>query len=691
MRKNFKSLITSVVVLTALMPHHAQAQSIDYSSLQTMFGEPVTTGATGSPQRVSEAPVDMQIVTADDIRRTGARNIPEALRGVSGVNVSQTGREDYDIGIRGYNQAYSHNILVLVNGRQVYLDDYGYTNWASIPVQLTEIKQIEIVKGPNTALFGFNAADGVINIVTYNPLYDTVATVGGAVGTGDYRDAHVVDSVKVNDVVGVRISAGATAAKDFSDNVNASEPAGVFTDPSKQAINIDTLFQITPKSQFRVEASTSQAHESDMTAFSFLTNDRYDTNSVKTDYEADTPLGLVKATAYKNWLDTYFDGDIFNPGIAANVSNNVSVLQLADTFKIGVNNTFRIQGEYRHNVADGPVIGPVGAALQENIKSVSAMWDWRINDSWSWTNSWRIDSLDLARSGPLDPNVALLMTDNDFNRTITRPSYNSGLVWKATPVDTFRLNTASGLRMASLFDFGARITPVASVGPFPVTVAGNPNDDPTSVTSYEVGWDHKVKPIDGMFKADAFMEKTDDALPTGGNLAACPAALAGVLGPGCTSPGDAVVVASTNIGSSKAVGAEFELDGKIDKNWSWGVNDTVEKIFNHQENQAYNTLEQTPVNLTNVHLGYQNGPWETDAYVYYNTPFHEPEPTGSFLLAPQAATMPSHFNLSARAGYKINDSTTVAVTGESLQQQNSLTSTGLETARQVFLSLEHSF
>ena len=101
----------------------------------------------------------LEILTADDIRRSGGQNIPEVLRQVNGVNVVQKTANSYDVSIRGYNQHWSQRLLVLVNGRQVYLDHYGYTDWASIPVQLEEIRQIEVVKGPNTALFGFNAVN----------------------------------------------------------------------------------------------------------------------------------------------------------------------------------------------------------------------------------------------------------------------------------------------------------------------------------------------------------------------------------------------------------------------------------------------------------------------------------------------------------------------------------------------------
>ena len=81
-----------------------------------------------------------------------------------------------DVGIRGYNETSNPRLLVLLNGQQVYLDDIGRTQWYTLPVELDEIRQIEIVKGPNTALFGFNAASGVINIITYDPMRESVNT-----------------------------------------------------------------------------------------------------------------------------------------------------------------------------------------------------------------------------------------------------------------------------------------------------------------------------------------------------------------------------------------------------------------------------------------------------------------------------------------------------------------------------------
>src|SRR5471032_2184457 len=94
----------------------AGAQSMDYGALEQLFGEPVTTSVTGSPQRISQVPAGMEIITADDIRQSGARDIPGVLRHVLGIDVLQWGNDNADIAIRGYNQALSPRLLVLIDG-----------------------------------------------------------------------------------------------------------------------------------------------------------------------------------------------------------------------------------------------------------------------------------------------------------------------------------------------------------------------------------------------------------------------------------------------------------------------------------------------------------------------------------------------------------------------------------------------
>jgi iron complex outermembrane receptor protein len=214
-----KNLVTTAAI--ALVASSVNAQTIDYGAFEELFGEPVTTSATGSPQRMSEVPLNMEIITQKDIKRTGAKTIPDVLRGYSGISVTQFTETDSEVGFRGYNVGYNDRVLVLVNGRQVFMDYYGLVAWETIPVELAEIRQIEVVKGPNTALFGFNAVSGVINILTYNPMYDDINSIEITGGTHKYRQGSAVKTIQ-GDKYGIRVSVGSYHMDKFNSKNTAT-------------------------------------------------------------------------------------------------------------------------------------------------------------------------------------------------------------------------------------------------------------------------------------------------------------------------------------------------------------------------------------------------------------------------------------------------------------------------------------
>ena len=221
-------------------------QSVDYAGFEQLFDEPVTTSATGKPQRMSEVPANMEIITADDIRRSGADNIPDILQFVAGVDVRRYGFGAASVGIRGYNETSNPRLLVLLNGQQVYLDDFGRTQWDTLPVEMSEIRQIEIVKGPNTALFGFNAVSGVINIITYDPMRESVNSVTASGGTQGYSALSAVGTGQIADVGGVRLSAGGFRAQEY-DAINvAPQDLPYRVSPERNDFNFDARAQAAP-------------------------------------------------------------------------------------------------------------------------------------------------------------------------------------------------------------------------------------------------------------------------------------------------------------------------------------------------------------------------------------------------------------------------------------------------------------
>ena len=110
-------------------------------------------------QPISKAPSDVYVITDEDIKSSGATDIPTLLRQVPGMEVMQTNSVDFNVSVRGNNQALANKLLVLVDGRSIYLDQAGNVIWKLLPVTLAEIKRSEVLKGPASAV-RFNAFDG---------------------------------------------------------------------------------------------------------------------------------------------------------------------------------------------------------------------------------------------------------------------------------------------------------------------------------------------------------------------------------------------------------------------------------------------------------------------------------------------------------------------------------------------------
>ena len=117
-------------------------------------------------QKLSETSAAVTVLTAEDIRRSGARSVPEALREVPGVSVTQIGAGRWAVGVRGYAGRFSNKLLVLIDGRSVYSPLFSGVFWEALDVMLEDVERIEVVRGPGASLWGANAVNGVINIVT---------------------------------------------------------------------------------------------------------------------------------------------------------------------------------------------------------------------------------------------------------------------------------------------------------------------------------------------------------------------------------------------------------------------------------------------------------------------------------------------------------------------------------------------
>jgi len=175
-------------------------------TIQQLMNESVTS-VSKKETPLDQSPAAIFVVTPDDIRRLGITSIPEALRLVPGMDVAQIGASQWAISSRGFNNQFANKLLVMIDGRTVYDPSFAGVFWDVQNVVMEDIDRIEVIRGPGAALWGANAVDGVVNVITksaretqgmlvstsYGSLEQPSTTVryGGKLGPDLYYRAYV--------------------------------------------------------------------------------------------------------------------------------------------------------------------------------------------------------------------------------------------------------------------------------------------------------------------------------------------------------------------------------------------------------------------------------------------------------------------------------------------------------------------
>ena len=169
----------------------ANGEPLKQLSLAELGNVEVTT-TSKEPEEVWKTPAAVFVITEEDIRRSGATSIPEVLRLAPGVEVAQVDSDHWSVGIRGFGAVLASKLLVLIDGRSVYTPLFAGVYWQAQATPLEDIERIEVIRGPGGTIWGANAVDGIINIITKSAKDThgtTTSLVGGNVeeGTGTVR------------------------------------------------------------------------------------------------------------------------------------------------------------------------------------------------------------------------------------------------------------------------------------------------------------------------------------------------------------------------------------------------------------------------------------------------------------------------------------------------------------------------
>jgi iron complex outermembrane receptor protein len=272
---------------------------LDKLSVEELFGIQVTSVGRKA-QQLSKAPAAVFVLTSEDIRRSGANSIPEALRWVPGMTVLRLDGRSWVVSARGSARLYSDKILVMIDGRSLYNPLFSGVIWDAVDVLMEDVERIEIVRGPGAVMWGPNAVNAVINIITRR----AQATKGGLVSIAAGNELRGAAAARVGVAPSDRVAYRFWGKTEYETPAYHSPGEYLFAnqfidrDPS-----IDNLDFASTRLGFRMDAQTGK-HDSwmlqgdmfkndrqDPSAYAVLLPDRVDRFQGHTDYEG----GFVQA------------------------------------------------------------------------------------------------------------------------------------------------------------------------------------------------------------------------------------------------------------------------------------------------------------------------------------------------------------------------------------------------------------
>ncbi|MFI4986672.1 MAG: TonB-dependent receptor plug domain-containing protein [Alphaproteobacteria bacterium] len=205
------ALSVSIVLALFLTLHAAVATAADEPSTSGLSGLSIEdlakvdiTSVSKTAEPLSDAPAAIYVITRDDIVRSGATSIPEMLRLAPNLEVAQATSSSYSISARGFNGSLADKLLVLIDGRSVYSPLYAGVFWDMQDVLPENIERIEVISGPGATLWGANAVNGVINIITRTAADTQGGVLDVAAGTFGLSSSLQYGG-KLNDEVAYRV------------------------------------------------------------------------------------------------------------------------------------------------------------------------------------------------------------------------------------------------------------------------------------------------------------------------------------------------------------------------------------------------------------------------------------------------------------------------------------------------------
>ena len=492
------------IVLLPLSPISAQTEDqkneltkpLDHGvpeELQLLKEEETVSIASRYEQPISQAPSNVYVITDEDIRHSGATDLPTILRRVPGIEVMQVTGTDFNVSIRGDNQLNANKLLVMVDGRSIYVDMQGGLSWKNIPVTLPEIKRIEILKGPASTIYGFNAFDGVINIITKSPNEIKGTTVqfgGGELGTISSAAIHAGTYGRFV----YRLSFGHDQNSQWRNRDTLAF--------QNNKIHVQTDYALTADSKVRLSGGWADANRHDGPVFNLQTPSTPLTQSF-----ADVSYERPNLSLRGWWTQNDLNADLIMHPFLNNLLQEVNQfgeprlgfltntynVEAQHSLELWTNNRLTYGANYRLNTVSG---NGVANASEENRFGLYLQDEWRFTDRLAATAGVRYD-LNSFINPTLSPRLALL--------------------YAISPEHTLRATVSVAYRPPTLFEresIARFITtlPPPFPSPAPSALVGSQTLKPEQIVSYDLGYQgwwfkHRLR-----VRADLFFNHISDLI-----------------------------------------------------------------------------------------------------------------------------------------------------------------------------------
>jgi iron complex outermembrane receptor protein len=457
----------------------ATSRDLTQLSLEDLMNVEVTS-VSKKEQKLSKTGAAIFVITQEDIRRSGATNVPDLLRMVPGVEVAQVNANRWAISIRGFNSLYANKILLLIDGRSIYNITSSSVFWDQEIVPLEDIDRIEIIRGPGGTMWGANAVNGVINIITLR----TKDTQGGLLRAGTGSPQNADGLAQYGGAIG---SVGTYRAYGRYFNTESSTGAnGVSADDGWHGSSggFRSDWNLTPRDSLTVQGDIS-ATEAAQTITTVIA-DALPLEGTFTDRMTNTTANVLG-----RWDHTLSNGSDTSLQVFYDYNHRAANGQVDELHRTG-------ELDFQHHVAVGAhndVVWGLGyrfdfsdllpgyAVTIAPAKGTTSLYSTFVQDEFKLT-----ESLSLTFGSKFE--------HNSFTGFEYEPS--AQLVWSATGRQTLWASAARAIRQPNLVDFGVdnevAIAPLGGPAFGVVTILGSPLVKAEQLLDYEAGYRAQLRP-----------------------------------------------------------------------------------------------------------------------------------------------------------------------------------------------------